>query len=65
MGLLWAITLYVFFLAVYWFLVLSVLWHLKEYTLPHDYSRWIVAGFLVIMVILNLMSLFLLLQLPL
>ncbi len=65
MGFIAALGLYILFLAIYWFLVFSVLWHLKEYILPIDSSRWIVRGFLTIMVVLNIVSLFLFFQLPL
>jgi len=60
-----ALSLYIIFLAIYWFLVFSVLWLLKEYILPIDSSRWIIKGFLTIMVVLNIVSLFLFFQLPL
>ena len=65
MSLIVALGLYVLFLAIYWFLTFSVLWHLKEYILPIDSSRWIVRGFLTIMAVLNIVSLFLFFQLPL
>lgn len=64
MSLVTGILLYVLFLGIYWFFVLSILWHLKEYTMPIDYSSLIIKGFLGIMVILNLISLVLLFQLP-
>lgn len=60
-----ALLLYVLFLGVYWFFVLSVLWHIREYTLPVDYSEFIVKGFLGIMIMLNAISLILFFQLPL
>ena len=65
MSLVTAILLYGLFLGIYWFFVLSVLWHLREYVLPIDYSSLIVRGFLGIMVLLNAVSLFLLFKLPL
>ena len=65
MSLVTAILLYGLFLGIYWFFVLSVLWHLREYVLPIDYSSLIVRGFLGIMVLLNVVSLFLLFRLPL
>jgi len=65
MSLVTALLLYGLFLGIYWFFVLSVLWHLREYVLPIDYSSLIVRGFLGIMVLLNAVSLFLLFKLPL
>lgn len=56
---------YLLFLVVYWFFVVSVLWHLKEYTLPVDYSAWVVRGVLTVIILLNIISLILFFQLPL
>lgn len=60
-----ALILYVIFLGVYWFFVLSVLWHAKEYTLPVDYSVWIIRSFLGVIILLNIISLILFFNLPL
>ncbi|QQG42686.1 MAG: hypothetical protein HYW15_00460 [Candidatus Giovannonibacteria bacterium] len=60
-----ALVLYVLFLAVYWFFVLSILWHVREYTMPQDGSRWIIWAFLGIIVFLNTVSLALFFSLPL
>lgn len=57
MSFLIALILYVLFLAFYWFFVLSILWHVKEYSMPQDYSRWIIWTFLGAIVFLNLTSL--------
>lgn len=59
-----SIGIYMIFLAIYWFFVYSILWHLKEYILPVDHSKWIVRGFLFAIVILNIFSLILFLNLP-
>ena len=65
MSLLAALAIYSVFLAIYWFFVLSVLWHLREYILPIDYSSLITKGFLGIMIMLNAIALILFFQLPL
>ncbi len=48
--------LYILFLVVYWFFISAVLWHFKEYSLPHSYATWVVRGFLVAAIFLNIFS---------
>ncbi|OGF62318.1 hypothetical protein A3C77_02235 [Candidatus Giovannonibacteria bacterium RIFCSPHIGHO2_02_FULL_45_13] len=60
-----ALVLYILFLAVYWFSVLSILWHVKEYATPHDSSKWIIWTFLGAIIFLNITSLALFFSLPL
>lgn len=64
MSFLAALVLYVLFLAVYWFFVLSILWHVREYIVPQDMSRWIIWVFLGIIIFLNIVSLALFFSLP-
>ena len=52
-----ALVLYVIFLAVYWFIVLSILWHVKQYSMPQDSYKWILWIFLVTIAALNFISL--------
>ncbi|HEY4521833.1 MAG TPA: hypothetical protein VJH05_01695 [Candidatus Paceibacterota bacterium] len=59
-----AFGIYVVFLAIYWFFVYSILWHLKEYILPMDYSKWVVRGFVFVAIIFNIFSFILLFNLP-
>jgi len=60
-----ALGIYVIFLAIYWFFVYSILWHLKEYILPVDHSKWVVRGFILIAIIFNIFSFILFINLPL
>jgi len=60
-----ALVLYVLFLAVYWFFVLSILWHVKEYSMPQDSSKWIILAFIGVIIFLNITSLALFFSLPL
>ena len=60
-----ALVLYLIFLAIYWFLVVSILWHIKEYAMPQDYSRWIIWVFIGMIAMLNIVSLALFFSLPL
>ncbi|OGF63931.1 hypothetical protein A2661_02115 [Candidatus Giovannonibacteria bacterium RIFCSPHIGHO2_01_FULL_45_24] len=60
-----ALVLYALFLAVYWFFVLSILWHVREYAMPQDSSRLVIWVFLGIIVFLNTVSLALFFSLPL
>lgn len=59
-----ALGIYIIFLAIYWFFVYSILWHLREYILPMDYSKWVIRGFLAAVIILNVFSLVLFIRLP-
>jgi len=52
-----ALVLYVLFLTVYWAVVLSILWHVKQYSLPQDSYKWILWIFLVTIGALNIISL--------
>lgn len=58
-------TIYMTLLGVFWFFVGSVLWHLKEYTMPDDYSSLIVKIFIIIIALLNLLGLVLFFRIPL
>lgn len=64
MGFVPALVLYVLFLAVYWFFVLSILWHVREYIVPQDSSRWVIWVFLGVIIFLNITSLALFFSLP-
>jgi len=57
MGFIVALAIYVIFIAVYWFVVLSILWHVKQYSMPQDSYKWILWIFLVAIGILNIISL--------
>ncbi len=56
--------IYIIFLAIYWFFVYSILWHLKEYILPVDQSKNVVKLFLIVVVILNFLSIIFFFKLP-
>lgn len=59
-----ALIAYLVFLLVYWLFVLTILWHIREYTVPRDSFRWIIWSFLIVIVILNILSLILFFNLP-
>ncbi|MDP3934813.1 MAG: hypothetical protein Q8Q46_01160 [Candidatus Giovannonibacteria bacterium] len=52
-----ALIVYILFLAVYWFVALSILWHVKQYSMPQDSYKWILWIFLVTIAVLNIISL--------
>ncbi|OGF58443.1 hypothetical protein A3B05_02505 [Candidatus Giovannonibacteria bacterium RIFCSPLOWO2_01_FULL_43_160] len=51
------LVLYTLFLAVYWSVVLSILWHVKQYSMPQDSYKWILWIFLATIAVLNIISL--------
>ena len=57
MGFVVALSLYIIFIAVYWAIVLSILWHVKQYSMPQDSYKWILWIFLVTIGALNIISL--------
>jgi len=57
MGFVVALSLYIIFIAVYWAIVLSILWHVKQYSMPQDSYKWILWIFLVTIGVLNIISL--------
>ncbi len=60
-----AFALYVTLLGSYWFFVWSIVWHVREYTLPDDRSRAYINIFFVVIGILSALSLLLFFSLPL
>ena len=59
-----ALILYSLFLVIYGFFVSAILWHIKEYTMAQDFSKWIIRAFLTIILFLGMLSLFLFFTLP-
>jgi len=55
--------IYIIFLAIFWFFVLTILRHFREYNLPNDYSKWIVRLLLAAVIMLNIFSILLFLNL--
>ncbi|MBI2023274.1 hypothetical protein HYT01_01775 [Candidatus Giovannonibacteria bacterium] len=58
------LAIYGVFLAVYWFFVLAILWHVKEFSTKKDLSYLSVKVFLSITIILTVISAVLFFNLP-
>ena len=55
-----AFGIYILFLAVFWFFILMIVRHFREYDFPSEHStKWIVRLFLATVIALNLFSLIL------
>ncbi len=65
MNFLLALVIYIVFMACYWAFVWTILWHLREYTLPNDRSRVYIVVYLAIAITLSVISLLLFFSLPL
>ncbi len=59
-----ALGVYILFFVCYWFLVWSIYWHIKQYTMPQDHSSLIVQIFMVVIAILSIGSTILFFALP-
>ncbi len=65
MNLWMALAIYILFLGGYWFFIWSIWWHIREYTLPQDQSRYVIGLFFVVAVVLSVLSFVLFFTLPL
>lgn len=59
-----ALIIYALFLCIYGFFIFAVLWHVREYTMSQDLSKWIIRMFLTIMLLLGILSLILFFNIP-
>ena len=65
MSLITALIIYALFLGIYGSFIAAILWHIKEYTMDMDFSKWIIRVFLTIIIFLGVVSVILFFNLPL